>query len=292
MGKFSSRDIAVILTASGKHKIIQDLHMEVEMLRTLSGVPNTCALSVFNLNQESREFLTSLYDNDGNTNMTVEVSVGSEVIFSGDVVNATSVFKDATWTTMIYGNEGYNAYRATTSKKIERGKTRGDIVKEVVSEITGYVVTLIPGGENGCADKSILKSIFTSGNIIENAKKMINDCLPDGGDVFVDGDEVVVLPKGSTRPYSETLTDFLEPPVINEVGAQCKVLMNPGIKVGGTMTLEAKSYNRSFGNLTTNRATKSRFSGEGTYKIIEVIDKVDNYTEAVAMTQIKGIFVG
>jgi hypothetical protein len=136
-----------------------------------------------------------------------------------------------------------------------------------------------------------LKSIFTSGNIIENVKKMINDCLPDGGDVFVDGDEVVVLPKGSTRSYSETLTDFLEPPIINEVGAQCKVLMKPGIKVGGTMTLEAKSYNRSFGNLTTNRAKKSRFSGEGTYKIIEIIDKVDNYTEAVAMTQVKGIFI-
>jgi hypothetical protein len=291
MAKFSSRDIVVTLTASGKQKIIKDLHIGAETLRTLSGVPNTCALSVFNLNQESREFLTSLYDNDGNTNMTAEVMDGSEVIFYGDVVNATSVFKDATWMTNIYANEGYNAYRATTEKKSERGKTRGDIIKEVVGEISGYVASIAPGGENGCADKSILKSIFTKGNIIENVKKMIDDCLPDGGDVFVDGDEVVVLPKGATRAYSETLTDFLEPPVINEVGAQCKVLMKPGIKVGGTMTLQAKSYNRSFGNLTTNRATKSRFSGEGTYKIIEVIDKVDNYTEAVAMTQIKGIFV-
>jgi hypothetical protein len=291
MAKFSSRDIVVTLTASGKHKIIKDLHMEAETLRTLSGVPNTCTLSVFNLNQESREFFTSLYDNDGNTNMTVEVSAGNEALFSGDVVNASSVFKDATWTTMIYGNEGYNAYRATTEKKSERGKTRSDIIKEVVGEIRGYAASIVPGGESGCADKSILKSIFTSGNIIKNVKKMIDDCLPDGGDVFVDGDEVVVLPKGATRPYSETLTDFLEPPVINEVGAQCKVLMKPGIKVGGTMTLEAKSYNRSFGNLTTNRAKKSRFSGEGTYKIIEVIDKVDNYTESVAMTQIKGIFI-
>jgi hypothetical protein len=291
MAKFSTRDIIVTVTSNGKQKIIKDLHMEAETLRTLVGVPNTCTITIFNLNQESRELFTSLYDNDGNTNMTIDVSVDNETIFSGDVVNATSVFKDATWTTTIYGNEGYNAYRATISKKIERGKTRSDIIKEVTNEITGYVSTLVPGGESGCANKSLLKSIFVSGNIVENIKKTINDCLPEGGDVFVDGDEVVVLPKGATRPYSETLTDFLEPPVINEVGAQCKVLMKPGIKVGGTMTLQGKSYNRSFGNLTTNRATKSRFSGEGTYKIIEVIDKVDNYTEAVAMTQVKGVFI-
>jgi hypothetical protein len=291
MAKFSSRDIVVTLTANGKQKIIKDLHMEAETLRTLSGAPNTCTLTIFNLNQESRELLTSLYDNNGNTNMTAEVMDGSEVFFYGDVVNATSVFKDATWMTNIYVNEGYNEYRATIKKTFERGKTREDIIKETIKEATGFFVSIIPGGESGCSDKSIAKKIFANGNVFENVKKFINDCLPDGGDVFVDGDEVVVLPKGSTRAYSEKFTDFLEPPIINEVGAQCKVLMKPGVKVGGTMTLEAKSYNRSFGNLTTNRATKSRFSGEGTYKIIEAIDKVDNYTEKVAMTQIKGIFI-
>lgn len=292
MGKFSSRDIIVSLEANGKQKVIQDLHIEAQTLRTLSGVPNTCTLTVFNLSQESREFLTSIYDENGDTQMTMEVLVDTEVIFSGEVVNASSVFNDATWTTTIYGNEGYNAYRATTEKKFERGTTRGDMIKELADEMGGLVASLIPGGENGCADKSLLKAVFVSGNIAENVKKLIDDCLPDGGDVFVDGDEVVVLPKGATRDYNEVLENFLEPPVINEVGAQCKILMKPGIKVGGTMELKAKSYNRSFGNLTTNRAKKSRFSGEGTYKITEIIDKVDNFGSDVATTEIKGIFVG
>lgn len=291
MGKFSTRDIIVTLTADGKLKEIKDLHIAIQTLRTLAGVPNTCTITVFNLNAESREFLSSIYDGKGNSKMTVSVAIGSETIFSGEVVNASSVFKEATWTTTIYGNEGYNAYKTEAVKSFDRGKSRGDIIKELTSELSGFAASLIPGGSNGCADKSIAKKILANGNVIDNIKKLIDDCLPDGGDVFVDGKEVVVLPKGKAREYIYTLTDFLEPPSINETGASCKVLFKTGLKVGGIMVLQAKSYNRSFGNLTTNRAKKSRFSGEGRYKILELADKVDNYTGAVAMTEVKGVFI-
>ena len=290
MGKFSSRDIIITATSNGKQKVIQDLHIEIETLRTLSGVPNTCTVTVFNLSQESRDFFTSLYEDDGTATMIMEVLVDTAVIFSGEVVNASSTFKSPEWITTLYGNEGYNAYRANAEPKKVQANTRGAMVEEIVKDTLGFA-TSISDSLRGCADKSLAKSILSGGNLTANVKKLIDDCLPDGGDVFIDGEEVVVLAKGDVRPYSENFTQFLEPPVINEVGAQCKILFYPGVKVGGTMTLEAKSYNRSFGNLTTNRPKKSRFSGEGTYKIVEVIDKVDNYTEAVAMTEIKGIFV-
>jgi hypothetical protein len=135
-----------------------------------------------------------------------------------------------------------------------------------------------------------LKRVLYEGNVIENIKKLIKDCLPDA-DTFIDNKKLNILPKGSAIPKNTILTDFLAPPQLNEQGCRASVRINTDVQIGGTIELQAKSYNQAFGNLTLNRANKRRFSGEGAYKVIEIAHTFDNNTAAVAKTDITGIFL-
>lgn len=292
MAKYSTRDIVVTFTSNKGSIEVKNLHFEVEIVKTLSATPNVCNLVVYNLQQSSRDFLTSVYDNDVST-FTINVSLDNVSVFKGDIVNVTTMYKEGTWTTQVYGNEGWNAFRKSATVESKKGDTREDILNSLFDTLkdSGLNVVDIQALKNGCGNKSILKRVLYEGNVIDNIKKLIKDCLPDT-DTYIDGDKLGLLPKGSTVsiPTIE-LNSFLEPPQLNEQGCRAVTLLNNKVIIGGAMTLKAKSYNQAFGNLTVNRARQSAFSGEGTYKIIEISHSFDNFSNKVAQTFITGVFI-
>lgn len=291
MGKFSTRDIVITVTAPSKSKVWKDLHMKGQVTKTLAGTPNTSEMTIFNLNKESRDFLTSIYDDD-KSQFTIKLELDNKVFFDGDIVNARSVFNQGTWETSIYANEGYNAYRKTAKIESKKNDTRENILNDMFDSLkdAGINEFDIQALKNGCGNKSILKRVLYDGNVVENIKKLIKDCLPDA-DTTIDQGKITILPKNSIIEKNTELTQFLEPPQLNEQGCRAKVLINSDIKIGGTVNLVAKSYNQAFGNLTTNRAQKSRFSGEGTYKVIEIQHTFDNFSADVAQTDVTGVFL-
>jgi hypothetical protein len=292
MAKYSTRDIVVTFVSNKGSLSLKNLHFEAEIVKTLSATPNVCNLTVYNMKQSSRDFLTSVYNEEVST-FTVEVVLDNVSIFKGDIVNATSLYVEGTWTTSVYGNEGYNASRKSATVESKKGDTRADILDSLFDTLkdSGMNAVDIQALKNGCGEKSILKRVLYEGNVIENIKKLIKDCLPDA-DTFIDGDKLGILPNGSTVANAdEELSSFLEPPQLNEQGCRAVLLLNNALKIGGKMTLKAKSYNRAFGNLTTNRARKSAFSGEGTYKIIEIAHSFDNNSNKVAQTHVTGVFL-
>ncbi len=291
MGKFSTRDIIITVTAPSKTKVWKDLHMSGVVTKTLAGTPNVAEIKIFNINKESRDFLTSIY-NDDKSQFKIKLELNNKVFFDGDIVNARSMFNQGTWETTIYANEGYNAYRKSAKVESKKNDTREDILNSMFDSLkdVGLNDFDIQALKNTCGNKSILKRVLYDGNVIENIKKLIKDCLPDA-DTTIDQGKLTILPKNKVIEKNTELTQFLEPPQLNEQGCRAKVLINPDIKIGGTINLVAKSYNQAFGNLTTNRTEKSRFSGEGTYKVIEIQHNFDNFSSNVAFTNTTGIFL-
>jgi hypothetical protein len=203
-----------------------------------------------------------------------------------------SIYKLGTWETNIYANEGYNALRKTAKVETKEGDTRATIVDLLSQSLegTGLNAFDFQAIKNGCGDKSILKRILYDGNVLENIKKLIQDCTPKS-DIFIEDGKLNALPRNIALSRNTEITSFLEPPQLNEAGCRATMLARYDIKIGTSITLKAKSYNQAFGNLSTNRPTKSRFLGEGVYKVIEVVNEIDNFTEAVAKTYVTGIFL-
>lgn len=292
MAKYSTRDLVVTFTSNKGILPLKNLHFEVEIVKTLSSTPNVCNLTVYNLKQSSRDFLTSVYNDDIST-FIVEITLDDVSMFKGDIVNVTSMYKEGTWSTSVYGNEGYNAFRKSATVESKKGGTRADILDSLFDTLkdSGMNAVDIQALKNGCGEKSILKRVLYEGNVIENIKKLIKDCLPDS-DTFIDGDKLGILPKSETVTIPIVkLNSFLEPPQLNEQGCRAILSLNSDVKIGAKINLKAKSYNQAFGNLTTNRARQSAFSGEGTYKIIEISHSFDNFSNKVAQTHVTGVFL-
>ena len=294
MGKYSTRDIVVTAVSSKGTKEYKNLHFDIKIQKTLSGVPNSSELVVFNLNQESREFLSSIYDGDGKSKITMTISLDDKKIFTGDMVNVSHVYMadSADWVTSIFLSEGWNAYQAVLKKEIAKGSTREKAFDVMVDSLKDFGVDgkLIEGLKSGCGKKSLAKRLFVSGNVMENLKKLINDCMPEN-DLSIENGQVKAIAKNAVLEKIETVTDFLEPPTLNDTGLSAMVQLNDNFTIGGKIKIKAKSTVSAFGNLTTNRVQKSRVSGEGTYKVIEVSHAFDNYTDKLATTEVNGVYI-
>jgi hypothetical protein len=292
MAKFSTRDIVVTVSSQSKTYILKDLHIKVETIKTISASPNIANITIYNLSQNSLAFLTEIYNDDKFSLYSVNVVVDDNLVYTGDLVNVRSIYKLGTWETNIYANEGYNALRKTAKVETKEGDTRATIVDLLSQSLegTGLNAFDFQAIKNGCGDKSILKRLLYDGNVLENIKKLIQDCTPKS-DLFIEDGKLNALPRNIALERNTEVTSFLEPPQLNEAGCRATMLARYDIKIGTSITLKAKSYNQSFGNLSTNRTTKSRFLGEGVYKVIEVVNEVDNFTEAVAKTHVTGIYL-
>lgn len=292
MGKFSTRDIEITISSKTKTKTLKDLHFKCEIINTVSSTPSISNVTIYNLASDTLSFLTSIYDKDGKAEFKGSISLYDVEVFSGDLVNIRSNFNMGTWETNLYLNEGYNIFRKTATIVTKGGDTRKGIFEQLADSLkdVGLNDFDIKALQNKCGDKSILKRVLYDGNVIENIKKLIEDCLPKS-DVYVENNNLNVVPVGTAKEKTTNLSFFLEPPQLNEVGCRAVTPLNTQPKLSELITLEAKSYNQAFGNLSTNRANKSRFLGEGTYKITEITHEFDNFSSSVAKSSFTGIYL-
>lgn len=293
MAKYSTRDIQLSISSATKTKLFKDLHIKCELIKTISSTPNIANVTIYNLAPDSLAFITSIYDNDGMSNFKGAITLDGKEVFSGDMVNVRSTYKMGTWETTIYLNQGYNVIRKSATVESKKGDTRQSIVNSLVETLkeAGLDDFDIQALKNTCGNKSILKRVLYDGNVIENIKKLIEDCLPKS-DIYVEDNKLNVLPEGSYKTTPEIVLDnFLEPPQLNEVGCRALTLLNLDPKIGTLISLRAKSYNQAFGNLSTYRPQRSRFLGEGSYKVTEIMHEFDNFSADVAKTSFTGVFI-
>lgn len=291
MGKFSTRDITVNITGSNRNKELKDLHFKCKVIKTLSGAPNTSIIKIMSsLNEDTRSLLTSIYGNDGQSKLRVDLFLDNKNYFTGQIVNVATVFNSPEWTTVLYCSDGFNAQRRIDNIETKKGETKESIINSMVDslKLAGIESANIDKIKDSFKDKSILKRLFYGGNVWDNFKKLIKDFIPDT-DIYIDDGVIKVLPKDEAFNESRiTLSNFLTPPMLNEQGCTASIQINSSLKIGGLMILQSKSYNQSFSNLSLNRARKKSFLGQGTYKITEISHSFDNFSKSIAKTEITG----
>ena len=292
MGKFSTRDIEITISSQNESKTFKDLHFKCEVIKTISSTPSIANVTIFNLAPKSLAFLTSIYDNNGKSQFKGSLVLDNVEIFKGDLVNVRSIYNLGTWETTLYLNDGYNIFRKVAKVESKKGDSRETIVNSLIDTLkdSGLSDFDIQAMKNTCGNKSILKRVLYNGNVIENIKKLIEDCLPKS-DLYVEDEKLNIIPFGKSKETTTQLNEFLSPPQLNEVGCRAITLLNTDVKIATLITLNAKSYNQAFGNLSTNRPKKSRFLGEGTYKVTEIVHEFDNYSKDVAKTTYTGVYI-
>ena len=299
MSKFSSRNLVVTIKNKAINKVITNLHISASILKTLSGAPNTSEITIWNLNQDSREDLyNNVYDFTDNIGITnVEITEDEKLLFQGELINVNSIQKqvDGEWVTNLYCGDGYNAYRKNINKKYEKGMTRKEIVNDLINELdlAGVAVKGLVDDIAGCTDKSLLKAIVIDGEIMKNIKNLISTCLgggDDNADAYIDEGKVNIIAKNKVINNKIIINKgLLELPTLTEQGINCKLLLDASLKIGAEFEVETKSSNVAFGNLTKYKVQKERFSGTGSYKVLEIKHNVDNFSDEVASTEIIGL---
>ena len=299
MSKYSSRNLIVSIKNNTINKPIENLHIRATITKTLASNPNQAVIQIYNLNQNSREDLyNNVYDFTEDVGITkIEVTLDDKLLFKGDLINVNSLYsnQDTEWTTTLYCGDGFNAFRAKTNKKFDKGTTRNEMVDDLATELesVGVAAKGALEGLTGCTDKSVLKSIVVDGKIVDNIKKLLNDCFKDV-DVYVDEEKLNILVNKAVIKNNRIIINkgLTEPPTLSEQGINCKVLINSSLKIGAEFQVESRSNNAGFGNLTVNKPRKSQISGDGIYRVQEIKHIVDNFSPEVALTEIIGLNSG
>lgn len=299
MSLYSSRDLTVSIKNKTVNRIIENLNIRVVATKTLASNPNQAEIEIYNLNQNSREDLyNNVYNYTNDVGITkIEVSLEDKIIFKGDLINVNSIYSNEAveWKTTLYCGDGFNAFRQKTNKKFDKGSSRKEIVDELIDELAdaGVAVKGAIEGFTACTDKSILKAILVNGQVVDNIKKLLKDCFKDV-DVYVDEEKLNILVNKSTIKNNRIIINdgLIEPPTLSEQGINCKVLINPSLKIGAEFQVQTRSRNISFGNLTIHKPRKSQISGDGIYRVQEIKHIVDNFSTEVAQTEIIGLNSG
>jgi hypothetical protein len=117
--------------------LISDLRIQFKTKKSLKKEPNTCEVSISNLNEQSRSALQK-----GRIKVILEAGYPDNIaqVFSGDSRTVDQVLKGATWETKITCGDGERAYRYARVAESFRPGTRVADVVQIVMESLGMPV--------------------------------------------------------------------------------------------------------------------------------------------------------
>lgn len=301
LGLYSSRDLVVEVSGNATFTF-EDLHIMAECKRALSANPNEATISIYNLNETTRDALSSgVYDNDDNKSIVdISVILNGEQIYKGNIINAVHNRSnvDGEYVSIFYCGDGSNAFKAEGKKVYPKGTNVAEIVGDVQNEIAkaGNLTKGIVQGLKDCTkNRSIARSITINGNWIENIQKLLKDCTNGDSEtdtIIADG-QVNVLGRNEVLdvPVDDLTKTLLSPPSLTEQGSVVECILNTELVIGASFTISSKNNKVAYANLTVNRIQNAQTVGIGTYKISEIVHKVDNFTKDTAVTIVTGILL-
>lgn len=118
--------------------LISDLRIQFKVKKSLKKEPNTCEISVSNLNEQSRSALQK-----GKIKVVLEAGYPDNIsqVFAGDSRTVDQVLKGATWDTKVTCGDGERAYRyLRVAESFRPGTKVADVVQQVADALGLKVV--------------------------------------------------------------------------------------------------------------------------------------------------------
>ena len=265
----------VVVGTTGKGLLIENLRINFIVVKTVQANPNPAIIKIYNLNQDHENQIryeyTDLILNAGYQDAT-------RLLFRGNIKQVFRYGEGNDYITEIAAGDGDRDYRtAVMNQTLAAGTTDSHLVDAAVSSfgstIRGYV---------NLPDKKRLRGRVLSGN----TRKVLSDLvrqhgahwsIQDGQVTIVGAD--AVLPGQAIVLNSES--GLISVPEVNEKGITLKALLNPQLRVGGTIQLDNNNIKLKV-RQGTHKGTKIktpkvpvRLDPDGIYKLIKVAHRGD-----------------
>lgn len=165
---------------------VSNLPIDFKILRTLKHAPNKAALTILNLNNDSRAQLLKRNRPGGAGGKTVPVAVSIEAgyagepwqIFAGDLRNCTSVRKDVWQTTLTGDDGGVQLREATISAQFTKGTSIATVLQQCAKALgigTGNIANFLAAAQIG--DSATLDHTMTFSGSASVALKRVCDSI-------------------------------------------------------------------------------------------------------------------
>lgn len=247
----------------------EDLRIDFNVEKSLIGYPNLAKITIFNLSASSRAEIEEFGE-------SVELFAGYNelvLLFKGDLINVVHLKEGTEWLTELYAGDKYNAItNSSINKSLPSNTTPEQIFNELVGKMEGVTTGLLDGIQDCInAKRSLLRSIQLSGSV----KKFIDELASNCGFDYAIADGII-----DTIKEDKVLTDepeilinqstgMLGSPERTEAGVNVKTLLNPAIKLGRRIKIEAVSTKINAGNLQFRNVPAP--ATVGTFKIIKIV---------------------
>lgn len=260
-----------ITPADGEQLIIRDLKLIFEITKSVLSFPN---LGLFNLYNPAKATLSALERKFTKVTLSAGYANNLSLIFKGEVRN---VFQGKTATDRIvtfYAGDGERDWQnATFNKTLSAKVDLRSVINDILTSFEEVTVGVVEG-VNQVADK-------LRGQVLSGTSKDLLDQLADeyAFNWNIQDGEVIITPVDAVVREAEVvvitaLTGMLGSPTVTEIGADVTTLLNPKLLPNTAFKIDSVNANVQLGNLFFRQA--KRTSGEGLYKVQEVVFKGDS----------------
>lgn len=225
---------------------IRDLRISFSCVKSLTAEPNPAELNIYNLNESSRNRITS-----GEFNQVfLMVGYGNELglVFAGDIINPVMRKDDTDWITSLECGDGHKEMNnARTNVTIKGGTGQKDVINILKKDM-------------GKDQKSGIVSVNNS-NALPRSKTMIgktskyvtNIARNNNADWSIQDGELVMLPKDEAIDDKSGFilaqdTGMIGSPEKSDSGIEVTCLLNTNIRPGSLIHIESiiKEYSGDF----------------------------------------------
>lgn len=278
----STRNINIIL--DGKYEISPNLHIKVTVIKSNLSLPNSAKVEIYNVSDKSfKKMLTT---------PKVVISVDDTQIFVGKIINATNEYQGTSWKCTMYCNDIHtNPFKKPQFLAIPKGTSNEDVLSKLTSLISTNGLNVDAFKECAKSKGSLLKQFMLEykkeGDIVKAMQDMLKGCEKEI--IKEDGKVKISNTTGVPNQAKPLLFDrLLESPKLSHKDLIVKVPMNTKLKLGLGFKIKAKSISKT---LISPYTYQNQFK-DRIYRISEFTHEVDNYTNAVAQTTVKGLNFG
>jgi len=221
------------------------LGIRFDVTRNTLSSANSCKISIFNLSRNIREDLRkNQWETWDVRDMTLRAGYGDNmpIIFTGMLMQGSSVREGATYVTNLVGYDGGAAFaNGDVSVPLDGGSTFKDVVQGLVTALPGVTLGHIGDSYNSMPN-------LTRGNSFSGNGTDILDQVTGGG-FFIDNGQAHVLGDGDYLPdppiVINSASGLLGVPVLEDTFLNFDILFDPRINVGQLIQLDSYA-DRSF----------------------------------------------
>lgn len=225
--------------------VIDRLRVTFSIKKTLTSEPNTGEISIYNLNDSTRNLITSKQYHFLELSVCYQEDV-LRLIFCGDILTVENKFSGQDIITTMRCGDGHRAYNEKTIiKTLQKGQKDSDFLNEAVSSF---------GVQKGNIDLPNDR-VLPRGKVLmcDTREAMHKIAINNNADWSIQDDQLVVIPKGKALANDagwviSRNTGMIGCPQKSNDGLEITTLCNPHYRIGSLISVESKQteYNGDY----------------------------------------------